>query len=248
MRWIVRIPVICVGVFLLFYLFFLIPGTGGIYTRIIDTINPGEPIPESIDYIIENDPPGQIVNSEFKLITPPNQAVVKSGNISLVCRKFGNNPQPPTLYFDDIHTEWSYEPSDKIWIANVYLWPGVHKLKLGKNDLKICAVKTDKDSDRLLTDPGVPISWVPSYIHPDSNQWDKCFDCHKVPRDPRFANIGPFDMSVDCNSCHLKLEMTQRHGEITSKPINDCTSCHSIHSSTRHSLLSAPIDELLKEQ
>lgn len=257
MRWIYRIPVILVGCFLLFYLFFLIPGTENIYRTVTGKLShdsgDGSDDVHMIDPdSIRNDVPGKAANQAFEVVTPHNQSVMRMDNlvrgaekITIVCKRTGPWKSEPMLMIDDATTVWDLEPVEGVWTADVLFRPGTHSLLIGGNRVNICLVDTRETGYKILNDPIIPSNWSPSYVHLGTNKSRECLDCHKIPNDTRTASDDFYSAKrVDCFSCHTKLGFEQTHFGHSIGIYENCTDCHSLHGATHKRLLNASLSNI----
>ncbi len=147
--------------------------------------------------------------------------------------------QQGSLEADGQAVEW--EPfSPPLRVAHVSLYPGRNRLQIGDRQLEVFVART-------IDKPGAPDGWEVCRTHPMQGQGAKrCADCHQTQQTAAGTSVGELKSYKACFECHPAVEFELIHSHPL-EPIEHCQMCHSMHGSSRKSLLKAPAKKLCAE-
>jgi predicted CXXCH cytochrome family protein len=167
------------------------------------------------------------------IISPPDHAVLLSGNIDVICKT-----DKPNFEIDSQKHEWEF-CGDPIRVARVRLFPGMHELKIGDKKIEIVVALNEDEHDG-------PADWKIQRSHKMDNDPSRCQACHEVDKKGGHLSVGKLKSHEACAKCHEAPNLKKDHPGIT-RPLENCQTCHALHGSPHKSLLKAPKLELLAE-
>ena len=168
------------------------------------------------------------------IISPPDHAVLLSGNVDLICRT-----DRPNFEIDSRKYEWEF-CGNPVRVARVRLVPGVHELKIGDKKVEVVVALNEDEHDG-------PADWKIQRVHKTANDSERCHACHEVDGKDGRISVGKVKSHEACLECHEAVDLTEDHPGIA-KPLENCLTCHALHGSPHKSLLKAPKGKLLAKR
>jgi predicted CXXCH cytochrome family protein len=167
---------------------------------------------------------------EPKLLFPPDQAVLSSGNFDVIC-KATDLP----LEVDGQKTAWeSFTPP--VRVAHVGLEAGLHTIAIGPRRVQFSVALNGDEHEG-------PKEWPHYRRHPLGSDEDRCVMCHETRRQGGQIVLGALKSYRACLDCHEQSEFDVAHSHPL-QPLEPCQMCHALHGSKEKALLRAPAKQL----
>ena len=190
----------------------------------------GDALPPSHDMESE-------IKSPFELIAPKHQTQLRGPEVVAIytVRTMPSvrtmPPATPNLLINGIPHPWEMQYGDNTWFARLRLPAGMHQLRAGEAEAEFFVVAPG--SSQFAQEP-----WLLNRPHVDTNEVDRCFQCHDMPEDSLFmpmpgrdAAIGDWRGVRSCFVCHDEDAHAIAHRSVL--PLADrhlqCVRCHTIH-------------------
>lgn len=174
-----------------------------------------------------------------KVVAPPNQAVLLSGNLDVIYQGDKYQGDKATLEVDSRPVPWEEFYGGPIRVGHVHLSPGMHRVKIGDRNVQLCVALNEMEHDG-------PSDWKIQHIHTMSAEKDRCAECHDAETRNGRMIVGKALIPELCVACHTDSEVKDTHEELI-KPLKSCDNCHIMHGSPNDSLLKAPKAQIRKE-
>ena len=175
----------------------------------------------------ENLLPVERNTEEFKslveLITPKHHTHVQGPEVVVIYTVRKLPAVTPDLRVNDVRHSWETQFGENTWFARLSLPEGLHYLQAGETEVEFFVTTSDATT-RL------PIWLVRHTPHPDTNQIDRCIDCHDMPPGQNGA-LGVWRGASSCFACHDEKEHAIAHRFVptTADRTLRCVRGHTIH-------------------
>lgn len=167
------------------------------------------------------------------VVSPPNRAVLLSGNIDVICRT-----DEADFQIDAVRYQW--EPfAGPVRAARVRLMPGVHELRVGGHLIQLVVALNEDEHDG-------PSDWKIYRSHEMDADPTRCEDCHETEERDGRIRVGELKSYKACLECHTPIDFEVAHSHIL-EPLEACQMCHVLHGSPIKKLLKAPMRKLCGE-
>ena len=191
-------------------------------------------------------PTAEEIQSQFRIVTPPNLARIEGRWITVLCRwvppKGSNEREPPViphLFCDNLLIPWTMTFGNDVWFARIKVSrTGKHHLRVLSQDLIVHVDDSGVENIRQGEKPRKPL-----IIHEGTDDPKRCGECHVIVESTsvpihqrRGLTIGPLHPSEACFACHQPETVRERHSKLPEPAGNDCASCHRLHGQSRESV------------
>ncbi|MCL2711549.1 MAG: hypothetical protein FWE95_11785 [Planctomycetaceae bacterium] len=174
---------------------------------------------------------GSELKDPFELITPGHQTQIRGPEVVVIYTERIKGTATPDLRINGIQHSWEKQYGNNTWFARLWLPTGLHQLRAG-----------EAEADFFVVAPGStqfsPEPWLVIRPHLETNETDRCVQCHEMSEAPFFTPspsrdvaIGAWRGATGCFVCHDEDEHAIAHRSVA--PLIDrslrCVRCHAIH-------------------
>ena len=157
-----------------------------------------------------------------RVLFPPHHGVVLAGTFNVIAQGV-----PGELKINGKPQTWDrFAPP--LSVARVGLVPGIHVIRIGNERIDFSVGLNEEEHDG-------PKEWE-VYRHHAIPTFSRCTVCHQTSIEHGLAVVGPPRTPSACFDCHPRKDFQTQHA-LLHEPLDRCQSCHSLHRSTRKSLL-----------
>ena len=197
-----------------------------------------EPPPVTVsNFFNEEQPPSrkriftiEEIQSQFRIVTPPNFAQIEGNWITVLCRwtppgpEYEEPPVQPPLFADELMIPWTMQFGSGTWFARIAAESGEHRLQILDQDITVYV------HDQGTSPRGKLV------LHEGTDDPTRCGECHTVIESKnvivhksRSLAIGPLLPSEACFVCHDTEAVQRQHSKLVEMPGDNCAACHQLH-------------------
>ena len=164
-----------------------------------------------------------VPKSPFELITPKHQTQIGGPEVVVIYTVREGSTTLPELRINDVQHRWQMQFGGNTWFSKIHLPEGLHHLQVGEAEAEFF-VSTPDATEHLA------VPWLRHIPHPDTDQIDRCVDCHEMPPSQDRV-LGAWRGTSSCFVCHDENVHSISHRFVqpmVEQPLR-CVRCHTSH-------------------